>query len=1114
MINGKFKNMKSNPYVKTIIAVLVVFAILSRLIGLGDRVMSHDEVNHVVPSFDLFAGKGYRQDPITHGPLQFHLIAASYFLFGDNDFSSRFPHAIFSIGTIIFVLFAFKKIMGINAALIAGFLFLISPFMLFYGRYARNEALVIFFALLLLFYVFEYNARGESKDLLLLSFALALHFISKETAFIYTAQLLLIIAPLSLVDIFRLEFKENKTKIRVIGSNIFVLLILFGSLGIAILATRNLITNESLLNTLIQSQPIDFEHQINNFLEILRLFLPVILPLLIGLCIIYICKDFLSWELLSGSHNFDILITTATLVLPLLAPFPTIFAGLEPSQFTSQVNSIVTVLFIFYLFGCSIILGSYWNRTLWWKIAGVFYGIFFTFYTTFFTNPNGIYSGLVSSLSHWLAQQGIQRGGQPIYYYALIQLPTYEFLAITGVIIAFSCMFIKIKKNLANPQQNEIVKNSSIKIHPIPFLFYWFISGLIAYSIAGEKMPWLTTHVIFPLLLIGAWGFAQIIKPIININKNQQTFVRQFFYIFTIVTISLLIILALLGNEPPFKGKTQVQLSNTFHFLFLLMLDIILFFVYIKSYRSSNRKNVLMIVLLSLFILLSFVTIRTSFRAAFINYDYPLEYLVYAHAAPGPKLMLEQIEEISRRISGGLDIEVAYDNHSLYPFWWYLRHYPNRIAFGENPTRSLENAPIIFVGQQNYGKVEPIVRDNYIFYEYMRLWWPNMDYYNLSWERIKNAISDANMRQALWEIWFNKDYSLYAEITNNSSLTLSNWSPSEKIRLYIRKDIPTKIWEYGFETGTEFIPEKDTYEENIGDLFPMNAIGVGGSAIGQFNAPRGMAIAADGSIYVADSKNHRIQKFSRDGTFLLSWGSFASTTEGNAPGGTFYEPWDIAIGLDGYIYVTDTWNHRIQKFTSEGKFVKMWGYFAQGFNPDGFWGPRGITVDNEGRIFITDTGNKRIVVFDTDGNYITQFGAGGLELGQMDEPVGLSFNKFGNLYVADTWNRRVQVFQPDPSKMIYSAIAAWDIDGWFGQSLNNKPFLTASPDGNIIVSDPEGARILQFSAEGDFIQGWNIHALSEEILSQPVDIIFDASGYMWISDANSNMILQFNIAGK
>jgi DNA-binding beta-propeller fold protein YncE len=261
---------------------------------------------------------------------------------------------------------------------------------------------------------------------------------------------------------------------------------------------------------------------------------------------------------------------------------------------------------------------------------------------------------------------------------------------------------------------------------------------------------------------------------------------------------------------------------------------------------------------------------------------------------------------------------------------------------------------------------------------------------------------------------------------------------------------------------------------------------------------------------VADSRNHRIQHISADGKVIKAWGSFADVTSGNAPGGTFNEPWDVAIGKDGSIYVSDTWNHRVQKFTADGEFVKMWGYFGQGEAPDAFWGPRGLAVDKNGRLYVMDTGNKRVVIFDPDGNFITQFGSAGVEKGQFDEPVGISLDDLGNVYITDTWNQRVQVMAPNNNGMEYTPFLAWDVTAWAGQSLDNKPFIAVSPVNNhVFITDPEKPRVLEFDAQGTFLTGWGDYSSGPDGFGLASGVAVTQDGFVWVSDGGNNVLLKY-----
>jgi tripartite motif-containing protein 71 len=134
-----------------------------------------------------------------------------------------------------------------------------------------------------------------------------------------------------------------------------------------------------------------------------------------------------------------------------------------------------------------------------------------------------------------------------------------------------------------------------------------------------------------------------------------------------------------------------------------------------------------------------------------------------------------------------------------------------------------------------------------------------------------------------------------------------------------------------------------------------------GSAPGQFNDPAGIVIDPKGYVFIIDSQNNRIQKFTNNGTFVSQWG-----TPGNGAGQL-----SSPIGIDEVefkknVYVTDLGNNRVQRFTNNGLFVSTWGSLGSG--PSQFNNPGRIAVDPSGNLFVTDLGNNRIQKFDPNGS--------------------------------------------------------------------------------------------------------------------------------------------------
>jgi streptogramin lyase len=567
------------------------------------------------------------------------------------------------------------------------------------------------------------------------------------------------------------------------------------------------------------------------------------------------------------------------------------------------------------------------------------------------------------------------------------------------------------------------------------------------------------------------------------------------------------------GVDPAILSSDQLKFASA---LIALLASIAGIIYLLRLQRTSAFVG---LVVLTIFGLLVVQTGRTAFRAAYINYDDATEYMVYAHGATGVKEVMSQVEEISERTAGGLNAVVAYDASApdtgvSWPFVWYLRDFTALRSF-DQPTRSLRDAVAVIVDQKNFDKITAALGDDFYQFDYIRMWWPNQDYFNLDKTRVLNAISNPQIREGIFDIWFDRDYTKYAQAIGSTSMTLTTWQPADQMRLYIRKDVASKIWNYGvgpseapaavdpYQAGTVMLSADPIFNA---DRYPPLGL----------NAPRAIAAGQNGDIYVADSRNHRILHIDADGSLLKEWGTFADQQAGNAPIGTFNEPWGVAVGPDGSVYVSDTWNHRVQKFTKDGKPVKMWGQYGQP-SPDipesnsFFWGPRGIAVNSQGEVFVADTGNKRIVVFDSDGKYITEFGTAGLDPGQFDEPVGVAVAEDGTVYVTDTWNQRIQSFIPSQDGTLYSPLQQWDVNAWFGQSLDNKPFIAVSKDKHVFITDPEGYRIIEFTDSGEFVRTWGDFGSGPSEIGLAAGVAVDPAGFVWVTDAGNNRILRYTL---
>ena len=229
---------------------------------------------------------------------------------------------------------------------------------------------------------------------------------------------------------------------------------------------------------------------------------------------------------------------------------------------------------------------------------------------------------------------------------------------------------------------------------------------------------------------------------------------------------------------------------------------------------------------------------------------------------------------------------------------------------------------------------------------------------------------------------------------------------------------------------------------------------------------------------------------------VLSIGSIGSSV------GMFDFPWGLAVNARDEIAVTDSGNHRVQIFSSDGNYLRSFGRLG---NRNGeFNDPRGIAFHKNGNIFVVDYGNARIQIFSGEGKYVSSFGVAGRLDSQRSDPCGLSVDSDGNIIVADAGNKLIKIFSPDGKFLMKIG----------GQDSFSFPFHCVQCDRYLIVSDCGEHCMKVYDRNGNFQYKFGKQGGGDGEFNNPRCLSVNTSGHLMVCDTGNKRIQVFKLNGK
>ncbi len=1037
---------------------LAIFAIAFalRTWDLGARALHHDESIHAQWSWRLAHGD-YRHDPVFHGPFYYHVQGLVFFLFGASDYTSRLSAALFGSAMLALPLFLRSRL-GAVGTLSAVALIAFSPTLVYYSRFFREDIYMAFFTLAMVVCMWRYVEDGRDRWLYGFAVALTCAITSKELTYVSAAIFLVFLDIAFITELAKQTFEDEE------GDPTWPRLLFI--VGMA---------------------PVGW---------VIAALWPFLGP----------AKESMRWR--SFPRSGDLLVLLGTLMLPLLTP--ALKGQLEDAGLVEKGRLVCKAampqrdaLAMGGLFAVSGSLAAFaglqWRPKTWAIAVSISATIYLTLMTSFWTNLNGACTGPWGSLDYWMSQHGAVRGDQPWFYYYML-MPAYEFLPLL-LCVAGAWWAVARGDGFSR------------------FLAFWLVGMWVALSVAGEKMPWLNTHLALPACILAAWTINRAWRSWTDAPPLSRTW-GSLASVAVIGAGGLAVIAFLPGGALFHAIRAAVAVISVGGVVY--------------AAKPLGRSSAATVAVVAVVGALSLFSIRTMVTSSFVRGDVPEDLLVYTQSSPYIPRIKSDIDQLAEATGKGHNLRIAVDSQDSFawPWAWYLRNYTqvSYVDFTNGPPAGdfdvlLANDANLRLTQERlaasaapkFGTPE----------RYPHRWWFDETYkYGFVTAPGQPCLASGG-NCGLWtNSWLggvvpNFVPNVEAWKLIGTGIFRGEWLDTWALYWRDHKPLTTandrfeRCYSCGSIDGWAFFPANFDRATGMISAKPIEppkptvdgagrpSFGGLGSLPGQFSSPVDVAVDAQGNLYVIDSTSKKLQKFDASGNFIAA----TDIRRNPADGSEQAEPWGLTVAPDGRVIVADTFGWRIRIFDSELKDTGV--TFGQPPDtsktpgPFDLFGPRDAIVDAQGQLWVTDTGNDRIVIYTLKGEFVRAFGVQGAESGQFNEPVGLARGTDGKVYVADMYNRRVVVLGADGG-----FVNSFPVEGWGGQDAIDKPYLATLRDGRVAVSLPSLNQVRVYTATGALA---GTIAPADEPLNRPYGLVETADGKLWISEGGSARLRRFDI---